>query len=218
MNIDDLIIEKIKRNRISTTEVADCLNKSGDLKGVYALNRGHFQVGRVFWVYAWNESNWEVHEQIRDINENDIVLIEPFNCGDRAIIGDLVSKYILLYKQASAIITIGKFRDAPHLLKENWPIWCSGVTPIGCFNRPNDDNRFDEEIIKSRKEELHGAIAVCDDSGVVIIPKSNHDQEFLKKLDWIEEQEDIWFDCIDRLKWDTFDTVCLKRYLKNDDL
>jgi len=37
-------------------------------------------------------------------------------------------------------------------------------------------------------------------------------EKFLQKLDWIEEQEDIWFDCIDRLKWDTFDTVCLKKY------
>ena len=38
--------------------------------------------------------------------------------------------------------------------------------------------------------------------------------DFLKKLAWIEEQEDVWFDCIDRKKWDTFDTVCLKRYEK----
>ena len=73
---------------------------------------------------------------------------------------------------------------------------------------------MDNEIIFKRTEMFNGSIAVCDDSGVVIIPKENHNQEFLKKLDWIEEQEDIWFDCVDRLKWDTFDTVCLKKYKK----
>ena len=38
-------------------------------------------------------------------------------------------------------------------------------------------------------------------------------EEFYKKLEQIEYQEDIWFDCIDRRKWNTFDTVCLKKYL-----
>ena len=33
--------------------------------------------------------------------------------------------------------------------------------------------------------------------------------------DFIEQQEDIWFDCLDRLKWDTFDIVCLKKYLED---
>ncbi|NWP75080.1 RraA family protein, partial [Escherichia coli] len=62
------------------------------------------------------------------------------------------------------------------------------------------------------RADYHDSIAVCDDSGVVIIPKAHHNQAFLDKLDWIEEQEDIWFDCIDRRKWSTFETVCLKRY------
>ena len=53
---------------------------------------------------------------------------------------------------------------------------------------------------------------VCDDSGVVIIPKEQITEDMLQKLIAIEEQEDIWFDCIDRRKWDTFDTVCLKKY------
>ncbi len=215
MDITTEIIKKIKTNRISTTEVADCLDKTGAVKDVYALNRGHFRVGKIFWVYAWNESNWEVHEQIRDVQENDIVFIEPFNCKDRAIIGELVTKYILLYRQAGALVVSGKLRDVPHLIKENWPIWFNGPNPVGCFNRPNYDNPMDETVIAQRKNDLNGSIAVCDDTGVVIIPKHHHNDEFMKKLDWIEEQEDIWFDCIDRLKWDTFDTVCLKKYLDN---
>jgi regulator of RNase E activity RraA len=211
MDVREKIIDKVKRNRISTTEIADCLDKTGALSDVHALNRGHFRVGKVFWVYAWNESNWEVHEQIREVEEGDIVLIEPFKCEDRAIMGELVSKFLLLYKQASAIVVQGNMRDIPHLIKENWPVWCKGGNPVGCFNRKNEI-QLDKKIIEERKKNLHGAIAVCDDTGVVIIPKEHHTEEFIKKLDWIEEQEDIWFECIDRWKWDTYDTVCLKKY------
>ncbi len=211
MQISDQIIDKIKRNRISTTEIADCMDKTGHIPDVYPLNKGHFRVGKIFWAYAYNESNWECHEQLRDVQEGQIVIVEAFNCGQRAIFGSLVSKFLMLYRQANAIVVKGYLRDVPHLVKENWPIWLEGVTPIGCFNRLNEVS-LDKKIVNERKTFFDGAIAVCDDSGVVVIPEHFHNKGFLDKLDFIEEQEDIWFDCIDRLKWDTFDTVCLKKY------
>ena len=58
------IIDYIQRNRVSSTEVADCMNKTGALPRVNALNRGHFCVGNVFWAYACDASNWSVHEQV----------------------------------------------------------------------------------------------------------------------------------------------------------
>jgi len=211
MDIQSKIIGEIRRNRISTTEVADCLGKTGALPGLVSLNRGHFRVGEVFWAYAYNGSNWECHEQLADVDEGKIVLVEPIDCQQRAIFGELLSKYLILYRQAAAIVVQGYLRDAPHLIKENWPIWLEGVTPIGCVNVKNDPP-LAEASIRERREHYQGAIAVCDDSGVVIIPKSVQDGEFLEKLRFIEEQEDLWFDCIDHRKWSTFETVCLKRY------
>lgn len=211
MEIREKIIEYIKVNKVSTTEVADCLGKTGVLPDVMSANRGMFRVGRIKWVYAYKESNWDVHEQVRDTRPGDIVYIETFECGSRAIVGELVAKFILLYRQAEAIVTNAKMRDAHRLIKENYPIWCDGFSPVGCFNTKNPEP-FDEMIIKERKEQIDGGIMVCDDSGVVIVPKKQLTEEFYEKLVAIEEQEDIWFDCIDRRKWDTFDTVCLKKY------
>lgn len=209
------IIDYIRRNRVSTTEVADCLGKSGVLPGILPINRGHFKVGKVKWVYAYANSNYPVHEQIRNTEEGDIVFIEAFDCGERAIIGDLVSKYILLYLQAQAILCNTKFRDASSLLKENYPIWCTGFTPVGCFNKKPEYN-LDQEIITSHSQLYDGSVAVCDDCGVVIIPKDCHNENFLQKLVDIEAQEDIWFDRLDHYKDNTFDIVCLKTYLKKD--
>lgn len=209
------IIDYIKRNKVSTTEVADCLNKSGALRGVKPVNRGHFRVGTVKWVYAYDSSNWSVHEQVIDTQEGDIVFIEAFNCDERAIIGELVSKYILIYRQAAGIICNANFRDANDIIKEKYPIWCTGFNPEGCFNRKNEKS-LEEELLEEHKNRYDGAIAVCDDTGVVIIPKEHITEEFFHKLENIEAQEDIWFECLDHRKWNTYDIVCLKKYLEED--
>jgi 4-hydroxy-4-methyl-2-oxoglutarate aldolase len=206
------IIKYIKTNRVSATEVADCMNKSGLFPGVFPLNRGHFAVGNIFWSYAHASSNWDVHEQVQSVQEDDIVLVEAFDCKDRAIFGHLISKYLILYRQAKGIVVQGVLRDVPHLLKENWPIWCAGASPIGCF-KDKPESPLDAQIVAERHKKYMGAIAVCDDSGVVVIPKDIHNEEFLKALEFVEKQEDIWYECIDRRKWSTFDTVCLKKYL-----
>jgi hypothetical protein len=57
---------------------------------------------------------------------------------------------------------------------------------------------------------------VCDDSGVVKIPKDKINEKLLIKLHFVEFQEDIWFYCIDTLKMSTYDTVVLKKYLDDD--
>lgn len=212
-DIKDKIIDYIKRNRVCTTEVADCLGKSGALENVMPINRGMFKVGNIKWVYANAESNWDVHEQIVSTEEGDIVFIEAFNCKHRAIIGELVSKYILLYRQAAAIISNAKFRDAAALLKELYPIWCTGFTPVGCFNKKPDCD-LNPTIVAEHKAMYDGAVAVCDDCGVVIIPKDQLTENFYQKLIDIEMQEDIWFSRLDHYKENTFEIVCQKKYLK----
>lgn len=61
------IIDYIKTNRISTTEAADCMGKSGLFTSAYSLSRGRFKVGRVKWLYAYNESNWSIHEHLSEV-------------------------------------------------------------------------------------------------------------------------------------------------------
>lgn len=209
--IKNQIIDFIRRNRISTTEVADCMNKTGLIPNVSPITKNRHVVGPVYWAYGYNSSNWSFHDQIREFPEGSILLAETFDCEGRALFGSLVSKFLMLYRQATAIIVKGPLRDMPHLIKEQWPIWCIGATPIGCHNVERG-SYLSEDKVGELREPYEGALAVCDDSGVVLIPSQLQDESFIEKLQWIEEQEDIWFDCIDRRKWNTFDTVCLKKY------
>lgn len=215
--IRNKIIDYIRKNRVSTTEVADCLGKRGVLSGINALNRGHFVAGEIKYVCALEDSNWNIHKNLEDLfmdnpdAQKGIIFVDAINVGERALFGDIVSKYILLYNGELGIVANGLMRDAHYLIKENYPIWCKGVSPVGCFNTEVDTQKYKDEI-EQRKGIYDGAIAVCDDSGVVVIGHENITEEFYDKLEAIELQEDIWYDCIDRRKWTTFKTICLKAY------
>ena len=205
----------METNKISSTEVGDVLGKTGQVEGVKALNRGAYKVGEVFCVYAINNSNYEVHRQLAEADlEDKILYVHNVNC-DRAIFGDFVSKYVLLYKRAKAIVVNGKLRDAHTLIKENYPIWLEDVSPIGCINSQNGEDLSPEDA-SALQEKYTGSIMVCDDSGVVMIPKDMINEDMIKKLHFIEYQEDIWFYCMDTLKMSTYDIVCKKKYLEDE--
>ncbi len=217
MNYKDLILEYCIANRVSTTEVADALGKAGVFPKVQPINLNHFCVGTVHPVFATNHSNYSVHEQIRSVQQGDVVIIFSYNCDGRAIIGDLVSKYLLLYKGAAAVVVQGLVRDAARLRKECYAVWAEGVSPLGCFNIPSDDP-FPLELEQEIRGLYEGGIAVCDDGGVTVISRDLLTSNMLARLRQIEMQEDIWFFCLDRLKWDTKKIVCDKAYLKEQDL
>lgn len=212
--ITDKILKYIKRNRVSSTEVADCLGKTGAVEGVSAVNRGHFAVGPVRYIYGHSESNWSIHDQARNVQPGEVVIMDGIDVKGRALVGELVSKFILLYREAAALVALEKLRDANDLIKNDFPVWCSGFTPVGCFNTDVPETPEVARIVAERKAFYDGTLAVCDDTGVVIIPKEQLTEVFYRRLVEIEEQEDIWFNCIDFRKWDTFDTVCLKKYRK----
>lgn len=204
------IIEYIKVNRVSTTEVADAMDKTGELDSkLRCLVPGSRAVGFVHYVPATNGSNYYTHKYLRDTPPGSVVYVEAEGCDGLAIFGALVMKYVMLYRQAAGVVVSGLIRDGQQILKEKYPIWAHGTTPVGCVNT---ETPFDEEWFLHRKKQIEGAIIVADDCGVVIIPKEQQTPELYKRLEFIEQQEDIWFDCIDRRKWDTFDTVCLKKY------
>ena len=206
------IVQYIRLNRVSTTEAADCLGKTGVIEGVYAMNSGMFRAGRIHYIYGYQESNWPIHEQARDVHPGEIVVIDGIQVNKRALVGELVTKFLTLYRGAEAVVALGNVRDANDIIKQKYPVWTQGVNPVGCFNTQVTMDEETERIVAQRKAYYDGAVGVCDDTGVVVIPRELITDEFHSKLVYIEEQEDKWFECIDRRKWDTYDTVCLKKY------
>lgn len=216
MNYVEEIIRFCRKNRVSTTEVADAMGKTGVFPKVLPISLNQYRVGFVRCIFTANNSNYAVHEQVRDVKEGEVVIVFAHQCDERAIIGDLITKYVLLYRGAEAIVVQGMVRDAAHLRREGFAIWSDGVSPLGCHNQLTEAYPKDLEL--EMREKFEGGIAVCDDGGVTVIPAARINAETLERLQQIEIQEDIWFFCLDTLKWDTKKIVCDKDYLKETDL
>lgn len=212
------IIELIKKNRISSVEVADALGKSGVLAGPKPLSTGQHVVGEVQYIYGHSESNWPIHKQGENVNEGGILYVDTFECNDKAAFGDIVAKYFLLYKQVEGVVVNGLLRDVHTLKKENYPIWCKGITPLGCYNKDVEETLEISNQVRLKKLQLEGSIMVCDDSGCTVISKNRINKDTYNRLEFIELQEDIWFYCLDTLKWSTYKTICEKAYLKDKDV
>lgn len=211
MNQENEIIEYIRRNRVSTTEVADALGKNGVLPRLQPLTRHHYRVGPVRCLFTAHNSNQALHDQIKQVKEGEVALVFAHDCEDRALLGDLVARFALLYRGAEALVVDGLVRDAARLSRERYPIWAKGVSPLGCYNTPAPT--FPEERAVALREAYEGGVAVCDDGGVTVIGRKHLTADMLERLVRIELQEDVWYYCLNTLKWDTKRIVCDKAYL-----
>ena len=210
------IIEKIRSNRISTTEIADALGKRGVMPMVKAVNPAYHRVGEVFLAFANDESNWNAHKILRYAPQGTVAVVKTDGVNGRGVFGELVTKFLVLYRRVEAVVVDGNMRDGARLVKEKHPVWAHGFNPVGCKNI--EVPYVADDVLNEWKLEFEGSIAVCDDGGVVIIRLEDQTQEFLEKLDFVENQEDIWFFCLDTKKWDTYDIVCKKKYKGDETL
>ncbi len=211
MDLETEIVDLIKKNRISTTEIADALGKTGSVPGVLPLNTLKYAVGKIRWIRPMNDSNFILHMELEKVQPGEIVYVRPLNFSNVAVFGDLVAKYTILYKQAAAIIVEGNVRDTARLVREQYPIWCISSNPVGAVNF---QTHSEEELASVQGDGDSGGIAICDEGGVVVIPKNAIDQALFKKLQHIEALEDLWHYCLNTLKWSTYDIVVRKRYLE----
>ena len=211
MNERDEIIGYCIANRVSTTEASDALGKSGVIGHFSALTSGLHRVGRIRCLFVANDSNFHLHPGLEHVMPGDVAVIFTFGFSDRAVLGQLISKYACLYRGAAALVVQGLVRDRAALLKDRWPIWCQGHTPLGCWN---DDRGVAPAAERERLSmEYEGGVAICDDGGVVLIPTAQLTSETASQLRRIEAQEDVWFFCLDALKWNTKEIVVDRRYL-----
>jgi len=214
MNLESEIVELIRKNRISTTEIADALGKTGSLPGLLPLNSLKYAVGKVRLIEPMNDSNYILHQELEAVEPGEVIHIRPIGFSDVAVFGDLVAKYTLLYKQAAAIVVEGNVRDTARLVREQYPIWCMSSNPVGAVNFKTHS---EETQVGSEQSRINGGIAVCDEGGVVIIPANLIDSNLSKKLQHIEALEDLWHYCLNTLKWSTYDIVVKKRYLEDSE-
>ncbi len=206
------IIKRIENDLMSTSEVADALGKTGCIGGVLPINPRLHRVGEVAFVYSCNGTNWHTHKQVEKIENDRIVYVHGLRCEDVALFGHLVTRYLFQSKNARAVVLNGLVRDVADIISDNYPVWATGISPIGAVNYQKQITPAEKATLNDMREKFEGGIILCDDTGVVLIEKEHHTKEFMDKLDFIRNQEATWYKCLDE-GMTTFEIVCEKRYL-----
>lgn len=202
------IIKYIESNKISTTQVAQALGEKGTIEGVKLISKpGKHVVGELYYVTACGETDYHMHQQIKDAKENSIVLIEHWLPNEKSITGDLVHEYLLNYKKTKGIVVKGNVKDVQEIIKKNHFVWAKGTNPTGLKHNYIPITRNLEMAIYKNKEEIHGGILVADDNGAVIINLKNCNDKILSELERINNQEKKWHNCLTN-GMNTFEIIC----------
>jgi len=195
------IIEYLKKYRPSTTDVADALGKTGLLSVARPITPGLYCVGSGHYTYACNNSNWMLHKMSQDAPAGSVVYVQVYDCGDKAVLGDLIAGYLFEKRHVAGVVVNGIVRDVGQLIEDRSQVWAKGISPIGVGH--------DEESMKCQIDEgtlVNEGILVCDDTGVVIISRSSQDG-ILEKLEHIRQREMRWHREVSEGKT-TFEVVC----------
>ena len=210
------MIDFIRENKLSTTEVADSIAKTGGIPSLSPVCVGDYMVGVARCMFTANGTNYYLHGQLDDIEQGEIPLIFSKYCEGRAIFGDIMAQYMIDRKKAQGIVLQGEIRDLDCIRRLGYNIWHNGTTPVGCINKPTTPFPAEEE--SALRYRYDNCILVCDGCGVVAIPEKYHNNNTLDRMKALQLQEKVWNYCIDELGWDTVDTICNKRYLKEVDV
>jgi len=193
----DKILDFIKDNKFSTSDVADALGRKGELKDIKLISGNKYVVGEISAVYACKGSNYVTHKMLKGLEPNKIVYIENVQCEEVSLIGGLICKYIFDYKAGLAVVCNGNVRDVHDLMK--YPVWCKGFSPIVCDKVPIYLDKFESE--------LDGGIMVCDICGCVAIRPEELTEELYQSLEHIKHREIGWFVALER-GFSTFEITC----------
>jgi|APGre2960657404_1045060.scaffolds.fasta_scaffold04245_3 regulator of RNase E activity RraA len=196
-----MLLETIISLNLGSSEIADALGKTGSLE-VQPINSGKKVCGECYYIPAFDNTNWNVHEKIKSIPEKAVAVIVGINT-DRAIIGDLICEYLFEFKKVTAVVVIGKIRDIQTIKNHTWPVWCRGFSPVGAFNKktlPSEDSTCQSIVWEKMLEDT---IVICDETGVVVIKKDFPIEDVIA----ISEKEKFWHE---QLRWgkSTFEIVC----------
>jgi len=122
------IISLCRSKNVSTTVLADALNKTGLVPFVYPINSGSYKIGKIKCVFMSHGSNYSLHDQISDATKGDVIVVFTHNCDGKAALGELVAKYLIEKKGVEAIVVHGAVRDVEMIIQHNYPIWCNSRT------------------------------------------------------------------------------------------
>lgn len=164
---DASLVERYRK--IPAANVADCMGRMCALPADIDLKsspKGNM-CGVALTVKAREGDNLMLHQSLNMAQEGDVIILSNDGGRDRAIMGEIMYRYLADFKKVAGIVIDGPIRDIDAISKLSCPIYATGTTPGGPYKEgPGEVNvpiSIGGVVINP------GDIILGDEDGVIVI-------------------------------------------------
>lgn len=166
--------ELIQRfSKLPTADVADCMSRTSGLSPEIKLQSSpdSYMCGVALTVKARAGDNLMLHQAMSMAQEGDVIIMSNEGDRSRALMGEMMYKYLADFKKIAGIVIDGPIRDLNVLANEKCPLYATGSTPVASYKEgPGEVN---VPISIGGVAVMPGDIVLGDLDGVVIIPRKD---------------------------------------------
>ena len=154
---------------LTSTLASDAAGGSGVIIGLSPLRPGQLVAGFASTVQVAPGDNGDLRAALRTgADSGEVLVVAGSPASDRAVIGDLMGRWIE-GRGYRAIIIEGRVRDVAELRTLKLQVWCAGVTPIA--SEKEGGGSVGRTVHCAGVEVAPGDLVVADDDGVVVWPR-----------------------------------------------
>ncbi len=179
--MDTIVVQNITRTprdiveelgKLGTATVHEAQGRIGLMSSRMApIQQGVRLAGTAVTVSTATCDNWMLHVAVEQMQEGDIMVVEPFAPSDAAYFGDLLGTSCMAWG-CKALVINAATRDAMELREMGFPVW--STTPhnaqgtvketVGSVNTP---------IVCAGAYVEPGDVIVADDDGVCVVRRAD---------------------------------------------
>lgn len=165
------LVERYKE--LPAANVADCMGRLSALSPEIKLQSSPEErmCGVALTVKARAGDNLMLHKALNIAQEGDVIILSNEGDRSRAIMGEIMYKYLADFKKVAGIVIDGPIRDLDVIAHEKCPIYATGSTPGGPYKEgPGEINT---PISIGNIAVMPGDIILGDRDGVIVISKND---------------------------------------------
>ncbi|WNM24974.1 4-carboxy-4-hydroxy-2-oxoadipate aldolase/oxaloacetate decarboxylase [Demequina capsici] len=159
---------------IGVATVGEALGRTGDLgSDLRPIQQGTRIAGTAVTVLSWPGDNLMIHAAIEQCGPGDILVVTTRSPSQHGMFGELFATGLQRRGVVGAIIDAG-VRDTQELRDMGFPVWSRHVNVMGTVK--NTPGAVNVPIVVAGQVIDAGDILVCDDDGVVVVPRKGADE------------------------------------------